>query len=149
VTKSFSTVCPKCAATSGGDWRQCRGLCPMPMSPHYDRGQVCSTSTKDVEIYRLGETDCTVCMRRMLEKHEVLVDMFRSWLAANTAEPRRALCHECSEVVEVVDGKLVGHHGSSGDGCPENGAFVQIYLHPKVARRIEELQAVLVFGDKR
>lgn len=27
--------CPKCAATSGGDWSQCGGLCPMPMSPHH------------------------------------------------------------------------------------------------------------------
>ena len=29
--------CPKCSATSGGDWSQCRGSCPMLDSPHYDR----------------------------------------------------------------------------------------------------------------
>ena len=28
-------VCPKCRYTSGNDWRQCHGSCPMPMSPHY------------------------------------------------------------------------------------------------------------------
>ena len=27
--------CPKCHADSGDDWRQCKGACPMPMSPHY------------------------------------------------------------------------------------------------------------------
>lgn len=29
--------CPKCSATSGGDWAQCQGSCPLPASPHYDR----------------------------------------------------------------------------------------------------------------
>jgi hypothetical protein len=28
--------CPKCGYTSGDDWSQCRGSCPMPGSPHYD-----------------------------------------------------------------------------------------------------------------
>lgn len=28
--------CPKCKTTSGDDWSQCQGSCPMPMSPHYD-----------------------------------------------------------------------------------------------------------------
>jgi hypothetical protein len=27
--------CPKCRASSGDDWEQCKGSCPMPMSPHY------------------------------------------------------------------------------------------------------------------
>lgn len=29
------TRCPKCSYTSGDDWTQCRGSCPMPGSPHY------------------------------------------------------------------------------------------------------------------
>lgn len=29
------TTCPKCLRTSGDDWAQCRGSCPMPGSPHY------------------------------------------------------------------------------------------------------------------
>lgn len=29
------TVCPKCGSTSGNDWSQCSGSCPMPMSPHF------------------------------------------------------------------------------------------------------------------
>lgn len=29
--------CPKCYYSSGDDWRQCRGRCPMPMSPHYKK----------------------------------------------------------------------------------------------------------------
>lgn len=28
--------CPKCGAISGDDWKQCKGSCPMPGSPHYD-----------------------------------------------------------------------------------------------------------------
>ena len=28
--------CPKCLMFSGDDWTQCRGGCPMKMSPHYD-----------------------------------------------------------------------------------------------------------------
>ncbi|HSX22335.1 MAG TPA: hypothetical protein VLE97_06120 [Gaiellaceae bacterium] len=58
----------------------------------------------------------------------------------------RALCHECAEMVDVVDGKLDPHHGTSGDGCPQNSAPALIYLHPKVAERIAELEAALVFS---
>ncbi len=28
--------CPKCKMKSGDTWWQCEGVCPMPMSPHYD-----------------------------------------------------------------------------------------------------------------
>lgn len=28
--------CPKCEASSGDAWTQCKGSCPMPFSPHYD-----------------------------------------------------------------------------------------------------------------
>lgn len=31
--------CPKCGYTSGNDWTQCKGDCPMPMSPHYKAAQ--------------------------------------------------------------------------------------------------------------
>lgn len=27
--------CPKCKCSSGDDWTQCGGDCPLPMSPHY------------------------------------------------------------------------------------------------------------------
>lgn len=27
--------CPKCGKTSGDDWSQCLGGCPMPISPYY------------------------------------------------------------------------------------------------------------------
>jgi len=27
--------CPKCRASSGDDWEQCKGSCPIPGSPHY------------------------------------------------------------------------------------------------------------------
>jgi hypothetical protein len=28
--------CLSCARDSGGDWSQCQGQCPIPISPHYD-----------------------------------------------------------------------------------------------------------------
>lgn len=31
------TTCPKCRQTSGNSWSQCDGVCPMPMSPHYQQ----------------------------------------------------------------------------------------------------------------
>lgn len=30
-------TCPKCEQTSGNDWSQCDGSCPMPMSPHFSK----------------------------------------------------------------------------------------------------------------
>ena len=27
--------CPKCKETSGNDWTQCKGECPVTISPHY------------------------------------------------------------------------------------------------------------------
>lgn len=30
------TECPKCGAFSGDDWTQCKGMCPMESSPHYN-----------------------------------------------------------------------------------------------------------------
>lgn len=29
--------CPKCDFTSGDDWSQCQGSCPMKESPHYKK----------------------------------------------------------------------------------------------------------------
>ena len=106
-------------------------------------------ANKDVEVYQLGDDECPICMRIMMQKHEIVAEMFRSWLADPSPQSRRALCHECSEVVEVVDGKLAGHHGQSGDGCPQNGVFAQIYLHPRVVERIAELETTLAFGGAR
>lgn len=37
MTKPATIRCPKCRYTSGDDWRQCEGACPMPMSPHYNK----------------------------------------------------------------------------------------------------------------
>lgn len=30
-------ICPKCGANQGGDWTQCEGNCPIPVSPHFQR----------------------------------------------------------------------------------------------------------------
>jgi hypothetical protein len=29
--------CPKCGVSSGNDWSQCKGSCPIPVSPYYDK----------------------------------------------------------------------------------------------------------------
>jgi hypothetical protein len=33
--RSTYLTCPKCHYTSGDNWAQCDGDCPMPMSPHF------------------------------------------------------------------------------------------------------------------
>lgn len=134
---------------------------------------------KDVEIYQLGDVDCPSCLRRMADKHQEIAEVFRGRLRAQPIRCRiydtacvnptycadrdaccagdmncvparvQALCHECEEMVDVVDGKLEPHHGTTGDGCPQNGAVAQIYLHPKAAAAIAELSARLVFGGSR
>jgi hypothetical protein len=38
--------CPKCAASSGDNWPQCEGSCPMPSSPHYKTASL--HKTKDL-----------------------------------------------------------------------------------------------------
>lgn len=35
---------------------------------------------KDAEVYQLGDLDCPGCLRRMIEKHEALAQMFRTRL---------------------------------------------------------------------
>lgn len=30
------TLCPKCGFSSGDDWKQCKGSCPMPQSPYFN-----------------------------------------------------------------------------------------------------------------
>ena len=34
--KGATKICPKCKCTSGDNWEQCNGACPIPSSPHYD-----------------------------------------------------------------------------------------------------------------
>ncbi len=43
------TCCPKCRSGSGNDWRQCRGACPMPGSPHYHPAALFLRSDNDRE----------------------------------------------------------------------------------------------------
>lgn len=154
---SASIRCPKCSATSGGDWSQCKGACPMPLSPHYAASLLCAQShyaaivdaQKDVEIYQLGDIDCPRCLQLMGDKHQQIAEVFRARLRAQSGERVQGLCHECEEMVDVVDGKLDPHHGTTGDGCSQNGATAQIYLHPKVAALIAEMSTALVFGGSR
>jgi hypothetical protein len=34
IAELLKADCPKCGHSSGGDWSQCKGACPMPGSPH-------------------------------------------------------------------------------------------------------------------
>ena len=106
---------------------------------------------KDAEVYQLGDVHCADCLRRMADKHAALAAIFSARLPqATPGDPPQALCHECSEMVVVLEGnKLEPHHGTNGDGCSQNGADVQIWLHPLVADRIAELEAALAFGSGR
>lgn len=48
-------------------------------------------AARDVEVYQLGDVDCSCCLRRMAEKHEALAEVFRARLAA--LEPPVRRCH--------------------------------------------------------
>ncbi|RWN60250.1 hypothetical protein [Mesorhizobium sp.] len=36
MDKEEHYACPKCGETSGNDWSQCNGVCPIARSPHFD-----------------------------------------------------------------------------------------------------------------
>ncbi|ESY35799.1 hypothetical protein NKK48_01740 [Mesorhizobium sp. C386A] len=36
MEKEQEHACPKCGETSGNDWSQCGGVCPIASSPHFD-----------------------------------------------------------------------------------------------------------------
>lgn len=35
VHEDTEIACPKCQYTDGGDWSQCKGSCPLDISPHF------------------------------------------------------------------------------------------------------------------
>ena len=75
-----------------------------PLAQMFVQGQhsVCALShyaaivdaQKDVEVYQLGDVDCPICLRRMVEKHEALADVFRARLALLTTEPKRCRVYD-------------------------------------------------------
>ena len=106
---------------------------------------VASVDETTRQAYR--DIDCPACLRQALAASEARTRAIRD-LLSKAADRPQALCHECSEIVDVVDGKLDPHHGETGDGCPQNGAAAQIYLHPKVVALIHELTPLPFGGDR-
>ena len=51
--------CPKCGATSGDNWSQCEGECPMPGSPHF------KFSTLSEALRRMHKTDADILKRTL------------------------------------------------------------------------------------
>lgn len=51
--------CPKCEHLSGDDWSQCGGVCPMPVSPHFDpkHPQAGEAEARLVEMRRKNAED--------------------------------------------------------------------------------------------
>lgn len=60
-------------------------------------GQLCAQShyapivnaQRDVEVYQLGDVDCSCCLRRMAEKHEAIAEVFRARLSSLETPVRR------------------------------------------------------------
>ncbi|MCK1543358.1 hypothetical protein IVB12_15690 [Bradyrhizobium sp. 179] len=50
------TTCPKCGATSGNDWSQCKGSCPLPGSPHHKPEQKRRVINAAEALYCVRET---------------------------------------------------------------------------------------------
>lgn len=95
------------------------------------------------------DINCAACLRQSLaaagQRTQVLHELLAIAPREEAAGRTQALCHECLEMVDVVAGKLSPHHGTFGDGCSMNDAVAQIYLHPRAADRIAQLEAALVF----
>jgi hypothetical protein len=67
------TVCPKCRARSGDDWSQCKGMCPMVGSPHFD------------PTWALGECDPDLQPKPSNDRDlQAAVDSLTNWLLDNT-----------------------------------------------------------------
>ena len=99
------------------------------------------------------DIDCADCLRQALAAAEARTRAIRELLVKRESSHVDAtchgLCHVCHEMVEIVCGKLAPHHGTTGEGCPQNQAIAQISLHPVAAKLIAELQARLVFEGSR
>ena len=54
--------CPKCKTTSGDDWSQCGGVCPMPGSPHY---KAAKPSSGKVHFTHFDKETGELCQIRM------------------------------------------------------------------------------------
>lgn len=87
-------TCPKCHRTSGDDWRQCEGACPIPGSPHYKPelkatyGDATTTTTSPPDS-SAWSTEKIVSQFRN-EVHQVFV-----------AENRRHLEEEAAEIAHT------------------------------------------------
>ena len=40
-------ICPKCQKSSGDDWSQCVGGCPLTFSPHHDTSEQIKYQTRE------------------------------------------------------------------------------------------------------
>lgn len=58
--------CPKCGATSGNNWGQCGGSCPMPGSPHYKAPGPTNQSPEELH-------DQTAIMQQALDALNLLI----------------------------------------------------------------------------
>lgn len=55
-------TCPKCRETSGNDWSQCNGVCPMEMSPYFKKEVIYTmTTTVIVKANHGWPVDVTPC----------------------------------------------------------------------------------------
>jgi hypothetical protein len=53
---------------------------------------------RDVEVYQVGDVDCSCCLRRMAEKHEALAEVFRARLSSLEAPAgvKRCSAHDAA-----------------------------------------------------
>lgn len=69
--------CPTCKFTSGDNWEQCNGVCPMPMSPHYKPNEQMRQKWLDLNenlCRRYNETDDESILERIAFTELVLLN---------------------------------------------------------------------------
>lgn len=107
--------CPKCRFTSGDDWRQCGGSCPMPGSPHYNPNARRGESLETLERLRRKAV-------RQLGLLPIVGGPAVNAFAAYTLEANRLIAKQRA----AVDAALLVF--SSPDATPEDVAFAQSML---------------------
>jgi hypothetical protein len=68
---------------------------------------------KDAEVYKHGNVDCASCLRRMVEKHEALAEVFRSRLSS-LAMPVRCRVYD----TECINHDYCNDHDACCAGDP-------------------------------
>lgn len=102
--------CPKCGSTSGNDWSQCGGACPMPGSPHFT-------------LRAAQDSACPEWARESLDRYTMhgipTGDFLRAVLANDLTMAAGRADEECGRSLATITGYAYRHVPSAARGSYE------------------------------